>query len=119
MLNRIHLLLYLEIALFLVFQLALLLIQGAALRRHGQRGFQLLFSSTVCGIGLLVANTSVQVFAATGDWIFRLYLLGFCFGVAQTVFAWAGFVFLFRDYRRLAEHFDKTSDTHNASDSNA
>jgi hypothetical protein len=90
----------LEVALFLVVQFVLLLIQGVALRRHRhrQRSFQLLFSSTGCGIGLLIANSSVQIFAPTGDLIFWLYLLGFFFGVASAFLALAGFVLLFRDY---------------------
>jgi hypothetical protein len=111
MLKHLHFLLHTEVALFLVVQFALLAIQGAALRRHRQRSFQLLVCSTLCGIALLIANSSVQVFRPTGDWIFWLYSLGFLFGIASAFFALAGFVHLFRDYRRLAEHFSKNSTT--------
>jgi hypothetical protein len=111
MLKHLHLLLHTEVALFVVVQFALLAIQGAALRRHRQRSFQLLVRSTVCGIALLIANSSVQVFRPTGDWIFWLYSFGFLFGVASALFTLAGFVLLFRDYQRLAEYFSKASTT--------
>jgi uncharacterized membrane protein len=116
MLKHIHLLLHLEVALFLVVQFVLLFIQGVALRRHRQRSFQLLVSSTVCGIGLIIANSSVQIFAPTGDLIFWLYLSGFFFGVASAFLALAGFVLLFHDYRRLAELFSNASTIQNQHD---
>ena len=109
MLKHIHHLLQLQVGLFLVVQLALLYMQGAALRRHGHRCFLLLIVSTVCGVCVLAASGAVLVFTPSEALLVWSYSLGFLFGIAQGFFALAGAKLLFRDYRRLSEHFDSTS----------
>ena len=113
MLQHIHHLLQFQVVLFLVVQLALLYLQGAALRRHGHRCFLLLVASTVCGIGVLAASGAVLVFTPTEALLVWSYSLGFLFGTAQALLGLVGVGLLFRDYRRLAEHFSTTSATQN------
>ena len=90
--------------LFLIVQLTLLYLQGAALRRHKNCCFLLLVASTICGIFVLAATGTMLVFTRTEALLVWSYSLGFLFGIAQGVLGLIGAALLFRDYRRLAEH---------------
>ena len=102
-------LLQVQLVLFLIVQVALLILQGGALRRHGNRCFVLLVASTVCGVLLLIANGAPVFLTPTQTMLVWCYSLGFIFGVAQAFFGLIGVALLFRDYRRLADNFSNTS----------
>ncbi len=61
MLQHVHRLLQFQVVLFLLAQVAILYLQGAALRRHGNRCFLLLVISTVCGICVLIVSGALLV----------------------------------------------------------
>ena len=100
--------------LFLIVQVALLILQGGALRRHGNRCFALLIASTVCGVLLLIAS-GMMVFVTLDDTkLVWWYLFGFVFGIAQAFLGLLGVALLFRDYRRLADQYkDKLATSSN------
>ena len=104
-------LLQVQLALFLIVQVALLVLQGGALLRHGNKCFLLLVISTICGVLLLIANGAMFFLTRTETTLVWCYSLGFFFGFAQAFLGLFGAAFLFRDYRRLAEHFSSTSAT--------
>lgn len=108
MLQHLIHLLQIQVILFLIVQLALLFLQGAALRRHGNRCFELLVASTICGVLLLIANGAMVFLTPTETLLVWCYSLGFIFGTAQAFLGLFGVAFLFRDYRRLTDHFDST-----------
>lgn len=98
-----------QLALFLIVQVALLILQGNALRRHGNRCFALLIASTVFGLLLIIANGAILFLTRTQTMLDWCYSLGFMFGVAQAFLGLVGVALLFRDYRRMADHFRNTA----------
>ena len=108
-----------QFGLFLLFQVALLFLQGAALRRHGNKCFQLLVASTIFGILLLITRAALLVFLPTMTLFVWHFWLTFIFSIAQAVLGLAGAALLFRDYRRLAEHFSNSSTNQTPNDTNA
>ena len=119
MIQYVHPLLLVQCALFFLAQVVLLCLQGAALRRHGNRCFQLLVASTVCGLFILIATAALLILSRTETLIVWCYSLGFIFGIAQALLGLFGVALLFRDYRRLADQFSNTSATPNPNDRNA
>ena len=119
MIQYIHRLLQLQLALFFIVQVVLLCLQGAALRRHGHRCFQLLVGSTVCGLLLLIASGAMLVFTPTETLLVWCYSLTFIFGIGQAFLGLGGVASLFRDYRRLTEHFGNSRTEPNTNDRNA
>lgn len=111
MLQNLNRLFQLQVVLFLLIQLALLYLQGGALRRHGNRCFLLLVVSTVCGICVLIFNGALVFFTPSEASLLWCYSLNFFFGAIQGFLGIIGAALLFRDYRHLAEQFSTPSAT--------
>ena len=109
MLKYIHYLFAVQITLAALVCAVFLYFQWAAMRRHRQRSFELLVSSTLCAFGILAANAAMLIFPQTESSYAECVVLAFGFTVGQLGFCLAGTILLFRDYRTLAEHYEKNS----------
>lgn len=112
--QQIRLLFDVYLAMGVVIQLAMLYLQGAALRRHGNSCFVFLVIGTLSGIVVLAINGALLAFRHTETSVFWCYSLNLFFGALQGCCTVVGAAFLFRDYRLLAECLSAapvTSDT--------